>query len=265
MSADILSRIIATTRDTVAGAKLRRPTTDIKARAADALPVRPFLPADDPRPVSIIAEIKRASPSKGDIGIDLDPAPLSADYAAGGAAALSVLTDAPFFKGSALDLKAARAATTLPVLRKDFIIDVYQVYEARAWGADAVLLIARVLTAEELADLCACVRELGMEPLVEVHAEDDLARVPDDCVRLIGINNRDLKSFDTSLDTAIGLASRLAPHQVPVAASGIAAPEDIARNRVHGIRHFLIGESLVRAPDPAGFLKHLLAAGENGP
>ncbi|MFH1985354.1 MAG: indole-3-glycerol phosphate synthase TrpC [Pseudomonadota bacterium] len=257
MAADILSRIVATTRETVAAAQARRPLADLKARASGASPVRPFLPDSDPRPVSIIAEIKRASPSKGDIAIDLDPARLAASYEAGGAAALSVLTDAPFFKGSALDLMTARAAVSLPVLRKDFIVTEYQVYEARSWGADAVLLIARILSPHQMAELCACVRALGMEPLVEIHTEADLETIPGACARLIGINNRDLKSFDTSLDRAIGLAGRLAPHQVPVAASGIAAREDIARNLAHGIRHFLIGESLVRAADPVAFLKDL--------
>jgi indole-3-glycerol phosphate synthase len=262
MAGDILSRIVATTRKTVIAAQARMPMTELTARAADAPPVRPFLPDDDARPISIIAEIKRASPSKGDISIDLDPARLAAAYEAGGAAALSVLTDAPFFKGSARDLAAARAAVSLPVLRKDFIVTEYQVTEARCWGADAVLLIARILTPAQMAELCGCVRALGMEPLVEIHTAADLACIPAECARLIGINNRDLKSFDTRLDTAIRLASRLAPHQVPVAASGIAAAEDIARNRAHGIRHFLIGESLVRAPDPVAFLKTFIRAGE---
>lgn len=262
MATDILSRIVAATRETVAAARSRRPLAALQAAVRDAPPVRPFLP-DDGRPVSIIAEIKRASPSKGDIGIDLDPARLAAAYEAGGAAALSVLTDTPFFKGSAEDLMAARSAVSLPVLRKDFIIDAYQVYEARTWGADAVLLIARILSPDEMNRLCAAVVDLGMQPLVEIHTEADLANVPARA-RLVGINNRNLKSFDTSLDVAIRLAGRLPAHQVPVAASGIAAPEDIARNLSHGIRHFLIGESLVRASDPVGFLKNLIAAGEDG-
>lgn len=261
MAEDILSRIVATTREAVAAAERQVPMDELMARVHDASPVRPFLPVNDPRPISIIAEIKRASPSKGPIRIDLDPAETAAAYEQGGAAALSVLTDAPYFKGSADDLIAARAAVSLPVLRKDFIVDEYQVYEARCWGADAVLLIARILTPEVMADLCGCVQELGMAPLVEIHTEADLDCVPEGA-RLIGINNRDLKSFNTSLDTAIGLAARLAHHQVPVAASGISAPEDIARNLPHGIRHFLIGESLVRSADPAAFLQRLMAVGE---
>jgi indole-3-glycerol phosphate synthase len=261
MTVDILSRIVETTRETIAAAQGRRPLSDLRAHLSEAPAVRPFLPDQDRRPVSIIAEIKRASPSKGPIRMDLDPGETARAYAEGGAAALSVLTDTPFFKGSADDLIAARAAVSLPVLRKDFIISAYQVVEARSWGADAVLLIARILSAGQLADLCGCVRELGMEPLVEIHSEADLERVPMDAARLIGINNRDLKSFDTSLDTAIRLAGQLAPHQVPVAASGISAPGDIARNLPHGIRHFLIGESLVRSSNPAAFLKTLTAAG----
>ncbi len=261
MVADILSRIVDTTRASVVAAERRVPVAELQARVRDASPVRPFLPPGDPRPVSIIAEIKRASPSKGPIRIDLDPARTAAAYERGGAAAVSVLTDAPYFKGSAADLIDARNAVSLPVLRKDFIIDEYQVYEARSWGADAVLLIARILTPGRMDDLCGRVQELGMAPLVEIHTEADLACIPEGA-RLIGINNRDLKSFDTSLDTAIGLADRLAPHQVPVAASGISAPEDIARNLPHGIRHFLIGESLVRSQDPEAFLRRLMAAGE---
>ena len=261
MAADILSRIVGTTREAVAAAERQVPLVELQARVRAASPVRPFLPSDDPRPVSIIAEIKRASPSKGPIRIDLDPAETAAAYERGGAAALSVLTDAPYFKGSASDLMAARAAVSLPVLRKDFIVDEYQVYEARCWGADAVLLIARILSPDLMTDLFGRVQELGMTPLVEIHTEADLDCVPE-AARLIGINNRDLKSFDTSMDTAIGLAARLAPHQVPVAASGISAPEDIARYLPHGIRHFLIGESLVRSADPAGLLQQLRAAGE---
>ena len=258
---DILAKIVATTVQTVLDSQSAVPLEELKEKLEDAPPVRPFLPETDNRPVSIIAEVKRASPSKGDIRVDLNPATLAKDYEAGGAAALSVLTDTPFFKGSGLDLVRARSAVTLPVLRKDFIIDDYQIYEARVWGADAVLLIARILSAQKLSELYATVNNLGMEALVEIHDERDLETITLVRPRLVGINNRNLQTFDTDTGVALRMAEKLAPGQVPVAASGIAGPEDIRRNLDSGIRHFLIGESAVRAEDPAAFLNELIEEG----
>jgi indole-3-glycerol phosphate synthase len=214
-----------------------------------------------PHRVRVIAEIKRASPSKGDIGIGLDPAALARAYEAGGAAALSVLTDAAFFKGSPQDLAAARAATRLPVLRKDFVLDPYQVYESAAMGADAILLIVRILTDDELRALHALARELGLDVLVEIHTEPEAERANRLGARLIGINNRDLARFDTDLTRARRLAAALHPETVTVAASGIATPDDVHRTVAAGVTRFLVGESLVRAADPAAQLRTLIAAG----
>jgi indole-3-glycerol phosphate synthase len=215
--------------------------------------------------VNIIAEIKRASPSKGDISPGLDASRTAARYERGGAAAVSVLTDFTFFKGSLEDLKAARSVCTLPVLRKEFIISRYQVYEAAAAGADAILLIARILIAKKLDQLYALCRELGMDALVEIHTPED-ARVVAACgARLVGINNRNLSTFETDLDIAMDLVSRLAPGQVPVAASGVLGPKDIQRNLDVGIFNFLVGESIVRSNDPVRFIRELMGVESGWP
>lgn len=211
--------------------------------------------------VNIIAEIKRASPSKGDIHPDLDASRTAAQYEKGGAAAVSVLTDSTYFKGSLEDLEAARSACTLPVLRKEFIISRYQVYESAAAGADAILLIARILVPEKLNQLYTLCRELGMDALVEIHTSDDARTVAACGARLVGINNRNLSTFETDLAVAMDLVSRLAPGQVPVAASGISGPTDIQRNRKAGIFNFLVGESIVRSEDPARFIRELMGVG----
>jgi indole-3-glycerol phosphate synthase len=208
--------------------------------------------------VNIIAEIKRASPSKGDIAPDLDASLTAERYEKGGAAAVSVLTDPRYFKGSLDDLKAARSACSLPVLRKEFIISRYQVYEAAAAGADAILLIARILTAKKLERLYALCRELGMDALVEIHSPDDARMVTACGARLVGINNRNLSTFETDIAIAMDLVSRLAPGQVPVAASGISGPADIQRNLKAGIFNFLVGESIVRSDDPVRFIRELM-------
>ena len=207
--------------------------------------------------VNIIAEIKRASPSKGDIRHDLDASRTAARYEKGGAAAVSVLTDSTYFKGSLEDLAAARSACRLPVLRKEFIISSYQVYEAAAAGADAILLIARILTAEKLDRLYALCRDLGMEALVEIHTPEDARTVAACGARLVGINNRNLSTFETDIAIAMDLVARLAPGQVPVAASGISSPADIQRNLKAGIFNFLVGESIVRSDDPVRFMREL--------
>ena len=208
--------------------------------------------------VNIIAEIKRASPSRGDICPDLDAFRTALRYEKGGAAAVSVLTDPIFFKGSLDDLTAVRSACALPVLRKEFVISRYQVYEAAAAGADAILLIARILTEKKLNRLYALCRELGMEALVEIHTPDDARTVAACGARLVGINNRNLNTFETDIAIAMDLVARLAPDQVPVAASGISRPADIQRNLNAGIFNFLVGESIVRSKDPVRFIRELM-------
>lgn len=215
----------------------------------------------EPQGVNIIAEIKRASPSKGLFQPDLNAGHLAAVYEAAGAAAISVLTDQHFFKGSAEDLMAAKKATSLPILRKDFLISSYQVMEAAAWGADAVLLIARILSAEQICDYLSLCAEFGMEALVEIHSEADLKKVLPTKARLIGINNRDLMTFETDIQRAMDLARGLALDQIPVAASGIAGPEDVRRNVAAGVRNFLVGESLVRSDNVRQHMEALLSAG----
>ncbi|MEE4114318.1 MAG: indole-3-glycerol phosphate synthase TrpC [Desulfobacteraceae bacterium] len=215
--------------------------------------------------VNIIAEIKRASPSRGDIRPDLDASRTALRYEQSGAAAVSVLTDHNYFKGSLDDLTAARSACTLPVLRKEFIISRYQVYEAAAAGADAILLIARILSAKKLDRLYALCRELGMDALVEIHTPADARTVSACGARLVGINNRNLSTFETDIAIAMDLVARLAPGQVPVAASGIAGPADIQRNLKAGIFNFLVGESIVRSDDPGRFIRALMEAGPEAP
>ena len=258
---NILDRIVARKQEEIEAARRRRPLSDLREAADRRGSGRPFYDAlrePGPHGANIIAEIKRASPSKGPLRIDLDPARLARDYAAGGAAALSVLTDRDFFRGSPDDLQAARQAVQLPVLRKDFLIDDYQVYESRAMGADAVLLICRILSAPQLEQLLSLAGALGMDALVEIHTEEDLEMARSCGARLIGINNRNLATFDTDIGNAMAMARRLSPGQIPVAASGIETVEDIRTNLDHGIFNFLIGESLVRADDPVKRLRTLL-------
>ncbi len=260
MSADILSRIIETKKEEVAAAKRKVPEADIRKAARTQRPRRPFfqrLKSPGPSGVNIIAEVKRASPSKGLIRPDLDPAACARQYEAGGAAALSVLTDAQYFKGSFEDFNAARSAVELPALRKDFIISEYQIYESAVLGADAILLIARVLSRSQLDDYLRLAAELNLDVLTEVHSEDDIDAAVAAKAPLVGINNRNLKSFETSLDTSIAMASRLAPWQVPVAESGIRTRTDIEKLMEADIFNFLIGETLVRADDPQAMLKSL--------
>jgi indole-3-glycerol phosphate synthase len=263
---DILTRIVTRKKEEVAAAARRRPLAGLRADARSAAGRRPFLEAlqhPGPGGVNIIAEIKRASPSKGVLDADLDAARTARAYHAGGAAALSVLTDRDFFRGSAEDLQAARASVPLPVLRKDFLVDEYQIYESVIMGADAVLLICRILPPEKLVDLMDLCRELHLDTLVEIHTRQDLEAARAAQAPLVGINNRNLATFDTDLNNALGLARDLAPGQVPVAASGIGGPADIRRNLDCGIYNFLIGESLVRAADPAAMLKAMIRTGGN--
>lgn len=216
-----------------------------------------------PLGVNIIAEVKRASPSRGDICAGLDAAQCARDYEQGGAAAVSVLTDGPYFKGSLQDLRQVRRNVLLPVLRKEFIISTYQIYEARAAGADAVLLIVRILSAAQLKEFMDLTHRLGMGALVEINSREEYAVAHDAGSRLIGINNRNLATFDTDVNTAMGLAQVLQPGETAVAASGIGGRADIENNLKQGIFNFLIGESLVRASDRIAFLKTLIFGGTN--
>lgn len=209
-------------------------------------------------PVRLIAEIKRASPSKGPLRPDLDPAALAQAYARGGAAALSVLTDGPFFGGSLDDLTVARKAVSLPVLRKDFIISDYQIYEARAAEADAVLLIVRAVSPSFLRDALSLCQALGLAALTEVHDEADVETALACGARILGVNNRNLETFETSLNTSIRLRPHIPEDRIMVAESGIRDRADIERLRAAGIFRFLIGESLVRAKDPEAAVRALL-------
>lgn len=260
MGTDFLKTIVDAKKEEVAAAKKRFSESDLCRMASAVRTKHPFfekLSQPGRSGLNIIAEIKRASPSKGPIRMDLNPAVYAAAYEAGGACAISVLTDEKFFKGSLEDLKAARAASTLPVLRKDFIISPYQIYESVLAGADAVLLIVRILDKTRLKDLLALCGQMDMDALVEINSSDDAGIAAAAGARLIGINNRDLSSFKTDAHTAGRLVSSLRPDQVAVAASGIQCREDIDRNLQAGIFNFLIGESVVRADDPRLFLRAL--------
>jgi len=255
--ADILERIVASKREEIAAAKTRMPESVLREQAQYRADRRPFLENLKRPGVNIIAEIKRASPSKGLICPDLDPARNARAYEAGGAAALSVLTDGPFFKGCPKDLAAARGAASLPVLRKDFMIDPYQFHEAAAMGADAVLLIVRILSLEKIRDFLALSDGLGLAALVEVHDAREADTALAAGALLIGINNRDLSSFHTDLGRSADMAVCLGPEIIRVAESGIRGPEDVRRLRHAGFANFLVGESCVRAPDPAAFIRAL--------
>jgi len=238
---------------------------EMSRRAEAAPPPRDFLGALRARigrgEPAVIAEIKKASPSKGVLREDLDPAAVAADYERGGAAALSVLTDRDFFQGSERNLELARAACSLPVLRKDFIIDPYQVYEARAIGADCILLIVAALGDAMLRELAGLAGHLGMDALVEVHDAEELERALALEVPLIGINNRDLRTFRTDIATTLELAPRVPDDRLVVTESGIHTREDVARLREAGIHAFLVGEAFMRADDPGARLAELFGFG----
>lgn len=205
----------------------------------------------------MIAEIKKASPSKGIIRPDFDPAAIAATYASHGAACLSVLTDVEYFQGHADYLKAARAACTLPALRKDFMVDEYQVFEARAWGADCILLIAAALTLSQMQDLEATAHALGMAVLVEVHNGAELEQAQQLKTPLMGINNRNLRTFEVTLQTTIGLLAHIDRDRTVVTESGIVTPDDVALMRQHNVHSFLVGETFMRAADPGQALQTL--------
>lgn len=260
MALDILQKIVVNKKKQVLEARKKISMEKLRDQATAATDHRSFYKAlaGSEDQVCIIAEIKRASPSKGDLHANLDPAALAAAYEKGGASALSVLTDQAFFKGSVEDLKKARSACGLPVLRKDFIISDYQIYETAAAGADAVLLIARILTEKKLLKFMALCRKLSIDALVEVHSETDLAICLRADASIIGINNRNLASFDTDIKTAMEMSEKIGADRIAVAASGIVSRKDIEANLAVGISRFLIGESLVQADDPETFLKKLI-------
>ena len=259
---DFLQKIVAHKQQEIAAAMAHVPLAGLQDTARARRDYRGFVAAlAMPHRIHIIAEIKRASPSKGDIGPGLDPAALARAYAAGGASAISVLTGRAFFKGSPEDLAAARAATRLPVLRKDFILSPYQVYESAAMGADAILLIVRMLTDAELQSLYLLAREIGLDVLVEIHSEAEAVRANQLCARLVGINNRDLSHFATDTERAGRIARTLNPDMIIVAASGIDGVAEIHNTVAAGVTCFLVGEALVRAPDPAALLRAMVTAG----
>ncbi len=258
---DILKKILAVKAQEVAAAKAVKPLATLQAEAEAQPPARDFVGAIRAKIAAgkpaVISEIKKASPSKGVLREDFRPAEIAADYERHGAACLSVLTDRQFFQGAPEYLQAARAACNLPVLRKDFMIDPYQVHEARAMGADAILLIVAALSVTEMQEMEAVAQGLGMAVLVEAHdgAEVDAAlqlRTP-----LIGINNRNLRTFEVSLDTTLGQLGRIPADRIVVTESGILAAEDVARMRGRGVHAFLVGEAFMRAPSPGAELARL--------
>jgi indole-3-glycerol phosphate synthase len=246
----ILDKIVASKRREIAEARRRMPETVLETKLGDAPPVRDFRAAlDRPGQVRILAEVKKASPSAGVLRADFDPVSIARIYEKHGATCISVLTDDPFFQGSLDDLRAVRAAVSLPVLRKDFLLDRYQVLEARCAGADAVLLIAEILDDAMLRYLLNETHRLGMHALVELYDADNLPRVLASGARLIGVNNRDLRTFVTRLEHTLDLAPRVPADCCLVSESGIRTHADIQRLQAAGVRAVLVGETLMRAPD----------------
>jgi len=254
---NVLERILAVKRREIAAAKARLPNP----KSAGA--VRDFVAAVRQNRPAVIAEIKKASPSRGVLRADFDPAAIARSYEKSGAACMSVLTDREFFQGDGEHLKAARAACGLPALRKDFVIDPWQVQESRMLGADCILLIAACLSRAEMLELERVADSLGMAVLVEVHDGDELEKAAALKTPLLGINNRNLKTFETKLETTLDLLPRVPKGRIVVTESGILAPEDVARMRRHGVETFLVGEAFMRSADPGRALRELFfAAGQ---
>ena len=260
---DILNRILARKAEEIEQRSRVRPLDELRARALQQPPTRGFIEAIRRKhaagEAAVIAEVKKASPSKGLIRKDFNPAQIARSYEAGGAACLSVLTDVDFFQGSNLYLSEARSACRLPVIRKDFIVDPYQVYEARMIGADCILLIVAALEDAQMIELANLAGELGMDVLVEVHDIDELERALQTDCELIGVNNRNLRTFEVSLDTTLALKDAVPRDRVLVTESGIATRADVALMRAAGVDTFLIGETFMREADPGAALKRLFA------
>ena len=251
---DILNKILETKKVELAAAQASMRLADMQALAESAPKTRDFVGAIRAKiatgKAAVIAEIKKASPSKGIIRADFRPAEIAKSYEAGGAACLSVLTDAEYFQGSAEYLKQARAACSLPVLRKDFMIDAYQVFEARAMGADCILLIAAAIDLAKMRELESVAHKLGMAVLVEVHNDEELDLALQLQTPLLGINNRNLRTFDVTLDTTLGLLSRIPQGKIVVTESGIFTAEDVKLMRKNNVHTFLVGEAFMRQPEP---------------
>ncbi len=258
---DILKKIVRRKVEEIAERMEQRPLSQLQHDLSDASPSRGFAAAIEAKIAAggagVIAEIKRASPSKGILRADFRPAEIAQSYAGGGAACLSVLTDVDFFQGSDAYLRQARAACSLPVIRKDFIIDPYQVYEARAMGADCILLIVSCLEDRQLCELNELAHHLEMDVLIEVHDADELERALQVENRLIGINNRNLRSFEVSLETTLSLLPKIPDDRVVVTESGILGPADVSLMRGKGVNAFLVGEAFMRAEDPGARLAEL--------
>lgn len=259
--ADILDKIVAVKREEVAAALKRKSLEAMREDAFSRVLTRDFEGAlrakVDAGKAAVIAEVKKASPSKGVLRADFIPADIAQSYAEHGAACLSVLTDRQFFQGEADYLKQARASCDLPVLRKDFMVDPYQVYESRVLGADCILLIAACLSDAQMAELEAIARSLDMAVLVEVHDAAELQRALRLKTRLVGINNRNLRTFEVSLDTTLGMLKDVPADRLLVTESGILGPEDVKRMRAAGVHAFLVGEAFMRADDPGEALEAL--------
>ena len=256
----VLDRILARKAEELAHRRRNRPLPDVRAAAEAAAPARGFADAVKRGKPAVIAEMKRASPSRGVIREHFHPAGIAASYEAAGAACLSVLTDTAFFQGCDEHLAQAKAATRLPVLRKDFVVDEYQVFEARELGADCILLIAAALDPDRIASFSELAGKLGFDVLVEVHDARELDRAMRTAPTLLGINNRDLRTFDTSLDTTLSLLADVPEGTTVVTESGIRTREDVRRMRDAGVEAFLVGEAFMRAADPGDALRELFHA-----
>ncbi|MGB3728897.1 MAG: indole-3-glycerol phosphate synthase TrpC [Thermodesulfobacteriota bacterium] len=255
----ILDEIIENKTSEVEVSKISLPLEQIQEQIKDALPSRNFFQAINPEgELKIISEVKHASPSKGIFREDFDPVEIAKSYSAGGASAISVLTDEKYFRGSLSYLKSIRAEVETPLLRKDFIVDPYQVYEARLFGADAILLIVAALDQPSLSNLLELTHSLQMNAIVEVHDEHELDRALEADARIIGINNRDLRTFDVDLNVSIKLSKRVPKDKIVIAESGIGSIEDIDNLRAEGVHVFLIGETFMKAPDPGQKLAELI-------
>lgn len=261
---DILNQIVAVKREEIAAAQARKPLAAMRTDAESRVLTRDFVGALRNKIAAgkpaVIAEIKKASPSKGVLRADFIPADIAQSYAEYGAACLSVLTDQQFFQGEIDYLKQARASCSLPVLRKDFIVDAYQVYESRVMGADCILLIASCLDDAQMKAFEALAMSLDMAVLVEVHDEAELARALQLKTPLIGINNRNLKTFEVSLDTTLGLIAKVPTDRLLITESGITTPADVQRMRAAKVNAFLVGEAFMRADDPGIALAELFGA-----